>query len=367
MESPLVRVFGLVFLHVTVTSSHVLQGNNNKLKYIDNDIVKTIVVNQYGKGDYKTIQSAIDSVPSGNDHWIKIYVSKGIHNEKLIIPRDKRKIQMVGNQASETIVQYNNGGQAIDSATLLLRAEYFIAVNITFKNTYNEDKPMTQYRDIKVAPAVVLAADKAAFYGCAFYSIQDTIGDVAGRHFFQHCHIKGVIDFIWGGGQSIYQGCVIEVLGVTTLVEGVNENGGMIAGFITAQGRETEQDTSGFVFNGCSIVGVGKAFLGRAYRGYSRVIFSNTQMSNVVVTQGWDAWAYPKQVDKLTYAEVNCRGPGAKKEGRVAWEKNMSSQDVSYFTNRKTFIDKDGWIETLPPHPFSISSLSSDSDENSFG
>lgn len=97
------------------------------------------------------------------------------------------------------------------------------------------------------------------------------------------------------------QSCVIEVLGVTTLTKEENTerrkaNGGLIAGFITAQGRATEQDTSGFVFNKCSIVGVGKAFLGRAYRGYSRVLFCNTNMADVIVHQGWDSWGYQGQV-----------------------------------------------------------------------
>ncbi|ESQ29671.1 hypothetical protein EUTSA_v10023834mg, partial [Eutrema salsugineum] len=326
---------------------------------------KTIVVDHSGKGNFKTIQSAINSIPSGNSHWIKIFIKEGVYNEKVIIPKNKPKIQMEGNKASTTIIQYNDGGKASLSTTVRVSAEFFVAINITFKNTYNPDKPMIPYREIKVAPAVILAADKAAFFGCEFFSIQDTIGDLGGRHYFQKCHIKGGIDFIWGGGQSIYQNCVIDVLGViSTTAKEEEANKGLMAGFITAQGRETEQDTSGFVFNGCSITGVGKAFLGRAYRGYSRVIFYNTNMADVIVAQGWDSWSYPRQVDKLTYAEVNCKGPGAKKQGRVAWEKNLS--DVSYFTNVRTFLDKDGWMKTLPPHPFSFDSPSSDSDENSF-
>lgn len=72
-------------------------------------------------------------------------------------------------------------------------------------NTYNQDKPVTPLGEMKVAPAVVLAADKAAFFGCYFISIQDTVADLEGRHYFQQCHIKGAVDFIWGGGQSIYQ------------------------------------------------------------------------------------------------------------------------------------------------------------------
>ena len=49
------------------------------------------------------------------------------------------------------------------------------------------------------------------------------------------------------------------------------------------------------MFNKCVIKGTGKTFLGRAYRGYSRVVFYGTHMSNVVVPQGWDAWHYKGQ------------------------------------------------------------------------
>lgn len=60
-------------------------------------------------------------------------------------------------------------------------------------------------------------------------------------------------------------------------------------GYITAQGRENPQDSSGFMFKQCNIVGNGKAFLGRPWRDYARVLFYDTYMSNVVIPQGWEA------------------------------------------------------------------------------
>ncbi|EFH39063.1 predicted protein, partial [Arabidopsis lyrata subsp. lyrata] len=62
----------------------------------------------------------------------------------------------------------------------------------------------------------------------------------------------------------------------------------MLTGFITAKGRESEEDTSGFVFKNCEIKGSGKAFLGR-------VVFYETNMSSVIVHPGWDAWKYKGQ------------------------------------------------------------------------
>lgn len=63
-------------------------------------------------------------------------------------------------------------------------------------------------------------------------------------------------------------------------------------GFITAQGRKSAYEPTGFVFRRGIVSGTGQAFLGRAYGPYSRVIFHETTMSNVVDPNGWFAWYY---------------------------------------------------------------------------
>lgn len=65
-----------------------------------------------------------------------------------------------------------------------------------------------------------------------------------------------------------------------------------LVGYITAQGRSNPNDTSGFVFKNCNIIGNGQTFLGRPWRDYARVIFYDCSMSNVITPQGWDAWNY---------------------------------------------------------------------------
>lgn len=64
-------------------------------------------------------------------------------------------------------------------------------------------------------------------------------------------------------------------------------------GWVTANGRVTAADPTGFVFKNCKLVGSAKTFLGRAWSPYSRVIFYQTQMSDVVVPEGWDYWNDP--------------------------------------------------------------------------
>jgi pectinesterase len=42
-------------------------------------VARTIVVDPSGKGNFKTIQGAIDSIPENNNNWIKVQVNAGIY------------------------------------------------------------------------------------------------------------------------------------------------------------------------------------------------------------------------------------------------------------------------------------------------
>lgn len=63
----------IVLLYFSISKALECQLNNaNKFK-----VAHTIRVDQSGKGDFKTIQNAIDSIPSNNDKWIRILISPG--------------------------------------------------------------------------------------------------------------------------------------------------------------------------------------------------------------------------------------------------------------------------------------------------
>ncbi|KAL5654292.1 hypothetical protein ACJX0J_033611, partial [Zea mays] len=200
-------------------------------------------------------------------------------SEKVIVPQNKSFILLEGEGWQQTSIEWADhaGGDSTTAAspTFAAYSDDFMARDITFKNTYNGDG--------RIAPAVaaLAAGDRSSFYRCGFVSVQDTLSDLEGRHYYEGCYIEGAMDFIFGNGQSIFQGC--EIWTARTPVW---------PGFITAQGRMSEADSSGFVFKGCTVRGVTPAYLGRAWRRYARVIFFQTDMSGVVVSQGWDAWSY---------------------------------------------------------------------------
>ncbi|KAJ0079214.1 hypothetical protein Patl1_22430 [Pistacia atlantica] len=97
------------------------------------EIAKTITVDKWGKGDYTSVQKAIDSVPHHNTLWTRIHVKAGIYNEKVKIPLEKPYIILDGESRRTTVIQYNDAGECIASSTFQLFAENFMARRITFK------------------------------------------------------------------------------------------------------------------------------------------------------------------------------------------------------------------------------------------
>ncbi|XP_019179289.1 PREDICTED: probable pectinesterase 29 isoform X2 [Ipomoea nil] len=279
---------------------------------------------------FKTVQSAIDSVPSNNSHWVCISIKHAIYMEKITIPVDKQYIYLKGDGNKRASIVWGNSGSINSSPTFTSHADNIKVENLNFVSRAR----------VKQAVAAMVTGDRTAFYHCNFSGVQDTLLDAMGRHYFKHCIIEGAIDFIFGAGQSIFEECRI-VVNV-----GSSMGAGNI-GCITAQGRAGANDSNAFVFKNCNVTGNGKAILGRPWRGYARVIFFNSSLSDVILPQGWDSWFYTGSVNQLTFAEVKCYGPGSNTSNRVAWETQLSQEMADYFAN-SNFIDADKWISNQP-------------------
>ncbi|URD84038.1 pectinesterase [Musa troglodytarum] len=197
----------LLFFFIIFSSTSKLSGAAS--------IVRTIAVDPNHKGDFTSIQEAIDSIPNNNTHWIKIHVAAGVY-------------RFEGEGAHRTSIEWGDhspdrrghGGKA--TATFTSSASSFVAAGIAFKvgggfhhacvqikpslirtfllqNTYDGSV------NIRQALAAAISGDKSSFYNCSFIGFQDTLFDRKGRHYFKDCYIEGVMDFIFGNGQSIYE------------------------------------------------------------------------------------------------------------------------------------------------------------------
>ncbi|KAM3704596.1 hypothetical protein ACJW31_03G017500 [Castanea mollissima] len=293
----------------------------------------SILVDQSGKGHFKTVQEAIDSIPSNNNKWTIIHLNAGTYKEKVQIPKEKPYIILRGKSRDTTVIEYGDYGNSMESSTFKLFADNFMARGITFTNTY--DLGNDEAEKVTWAPAALIQADKASFFGCGFVGIQDTLADLTGRHYFKNCYIEGSVDFIWGYGQSLYENCELHVKAKSI---------GLGKAYITAQGREREQDTNGFVFKNCRVTGSGPAYLGRAYRSHARVVFYQSTFDNIIAPEGWDAWHDKGKEGESTFAEVDCQGPGANMSQRVKWLKTLSSEKLEQLVTPKLFIDQGNWL-----------------------
>ncbi|XP_047332018.1 probable pectinesterase 29 [Impatiens glandulifera] len=290
------------------------------------DFASTVTVDQSGGGKFKTIQDAINSVPDGNNKWFHIIISPGTYNEIVSIPLEKEYIFLEGTTLSKTIITSDIHSSS-DVATFTSSANNFVAKNIKFQNSYN----LHQKNNVEPAVAAIIRGDKSAFYNCEFIGYQDTLADFQGRHYYKSCSIEGGVDFIWGFGQSVFEDCKIHV--------NVEPN---FRGYITAQGRGSEQDSSGYVFLRCVVDGSGQVYLGRGYRASSRVVFIESTFSSVVIPAGWDAWHGEGHESGLTYIEAGCSGSGANSPQRVSWAKiEDSNRNISSLTELPTiFINR---------------------------
>ncbi|KAL5977595.1 putative pectinesterase 8 [Asimina triloba] len=205
-------------------------------------------------------------------------------SEKVNIPRTKPNITFQGLGMESTAIVWNDTANSAHgtffSGSVSVFANNFIAKNISFMNVAPIPKP----GDVGAqAVAIRIAGDQAAFWGCGFFGAQDTLHDDRGRHYFKECFIQGSIDFVFGDARSLYENCRLISM-AAPVAAGLK----LINGAVTAHGRTSNDENTGFVFANCSIGGTGRIWLGRAWRPFSRVVFAYTFMSDVIASDGWN-------------------------------------------------------------------------------
>lgn len=291
------------------------------------------VVDASGAGQYKTVQEAINAAPQlsrAGKTWT-IYVRAGIYRELVYVQREKRFVSLIGEDAATTKITYDLNANLLGpdgkiigtfrTPTVYIDTDDFTVENLTLENSAG---PVGQ------ALALRVDGDRVAFRHCRFLGFQDTILVNRGRHYFEDCHIAGAVDFIFGGATAWFERC--EILCVRD-------------GYITAASTPDFQP-HGFVFNHCKISGTSpevRTFLGRPWRGFSSVIWLNTEMSAVVRGEGWDNWKQPEREKTVRYAEFNSTGPGAKDEARVPWARKLSETEAKTLTVPNVLGGRDAW------------------------
>lgn len=290
-----------------------------------------------GTGQFKSVEEAVMSVPSGSkSNPVIIHIKPGVYHELIYIQNEKAYFRFFGDNATNTILTFglyasmtNVDGKPLGTfrtPSVTIDADNFSAENITFQNSAG---PVGQ------ALAIRVDGDRASFRHCRFLGWQDTILINRGRQYFEDCYIAGHVDFIFGAATAWFEKCHIHCLR---------------DGYITA--ASTPQDTPyGYVFDHCQITGEPgvKTFLGRPWRLYASVTYLNCDMSNVVRPEGWNDWKKREAHTTARYAEFKSSGAGADPATRVGWSKQLSVSEADRITVDKVLGGADSWDPIADP------------------
>ncbi|XP_010252431.1 PREDICTED: putative pectinesterase 63 [Nelumbo nucifera] len=294
---------------------------------------RVIKVRKNGAGDFRTVTEAISTIPAGNTKRTIVWIGPGVFEEKIKVNRSQPFVTFFALPKDKPTLVYHGTAKdygTVDSASVIVESDYFMAVNIIFKNSAPEPDGK---REGAQAVAMRISGDMAAFYGCSFIGFQDTLCDDKGRHFFKDCYIEGTVDYIFGNGKSIY---------LNTELHSVSNR----TAFITAQARERVDDDSGYSFIHCKITGNGETYLGRAWKDRGRVVYAYTYMGTHVKAEGWSNFGVASRDKTVFYGEYECKGPGAATKRRVPFVKLLTKQEAEPFLSL-TYIHGITWL--LPP------------------
>jgi pectinesterase len=276
-----------------------------------------------GKADFRSIQSALDAVSSNCKKKTIIKIKAGIYKEVVTIDATKNNVTLIGENKATTIITYNNhAGTKIENgdtlntwtcATVFVYGNDFHAEDITFQN----DAGYTAGQ----AVALRIEGNRASFKNCTMVGFQDVLflSGSGSKQYFSHCYIEGTTDFIFGASTALFDSCHMHS----------KKNS-----HVTAASTNSIIPY-GFVFKDCKLTAdsnINKVSLGRPWSPTASVTYLNCWMGNHIVPEGWSNWKNPNNELTARYAEFNSSGPGANKELRAKWSKQLTEEEASKYT-----------------------------------
>ena len=283
-----------------------------------------VVVAPDGSGNYRTVQAALDAVPLNNRAPITIFIKKGTYKEKLNLAKKQNYVKLVGEDAAETILAYDDyNGRATETtpepmgtseaASFRVFANDFSAENLTFANLAG---------NVGQAPAMWVYGDRARFQNCRFLGFRDTLYTYGygSRQYYRNCYIEGTTDFILGAATAWFEECTLFC-----------KKGGTC---ITA--ASTPDSVSyGYVFQQCKIIGeapTASYFLGRPWKPFAKTVLLNCELSDLVKPKGWDHWGKESNKQDAFFAEFKSTGVGALPKSRILWSRQLTPQQAAFYT-----------------------------------
>ena len=269
----------------------------------------------------------------------KIILAPGTYREKteIYVPG----IVIEGHSAQDTRIVWGDyakklDGNGVEYNTFRTYTAAVLAPDVTFRNITVENdamNPETKGQEV----ALTVCADGFTAENCRFLSTQDTVfcgplppdlierydgflkdplragGEM--RQIFRECLIAGNVDFIFGCGNALFEGCEIRS------VYDVRGHG------YTAAPAHTKEQEIGFVFSACRFtcedsVADSSIFLARPWRDFGKCSFIDCEYGRHISPEGFDKWNDTDRDKTARFAEY-----GNIPSGRVKWAREMTANE----------------------------------------
>ncbi len=156
------------------------------------------------------------------------------------------------------------------------------------------------------AAALCSEADFCEYVQCRFIGSQDTLYTGDNTHqYFKRCYIEGQTDFIFGGGDVLFENCELCWCGYSS-----GENGG----YLTAARNPLK---AGYVFYNCAltknlVTNVDAGYFGRPWGQNAKVAFINLKLfdTDLIEDAGWTKMS-ANTPEKAAFREYNTTFAGA--------------------------------------------------------
>ncbi|TDO52466.1 pectin methylesterase-like acyl-CoA thioesterase [Kribbella sp. VKM Ac-2527] len=312
-----------------------------------------------GRGDFCTVQGAIDFVAEGNKS--RIDVAPGLYRELVYVPQTKPGITIVGAGAGRTIIGYPNnnllngdyamGGVPIEQAYCPRRvlaqpdrfncwraamgvdADDFTLTDATVQN-------LTPYRGSQ-AEAFRGNGERIVLARVRILGYQDSLR-LQGKGFVTDSYIEGDVDFVWGTGGVFLQDSELKALHagyVNQVRNSDNGPGNIFVNVRLTRGPDAPDDS---------------VFLGRVELNRfptSQVVFIDSAMDAHVKKAGFQITnpndcAAAGQVRFWEYRSTDLSGRPLDTSARLACSRQLSDDEAAWLRDPSNVFG--GWQPVVP-------------------
>ncbi len=272
------------------------------------------------------LQKVFDRAEPGDT----LLFAPGIYRQKAMITTPQ--LTLIGSGRDRTVFIWDDYARKADEQgfALITFRTYTLAVaadHITIRDlTVCNDALQPESKGQEVALSVV--ADDFLMENCRLRSTQDTLftgplpEDLIERYtgflpealrrggamkqVFRGCLIEGTVDFIFGCGETLFDGCELKSLHDARSI-----------GFVAAPAHGWEQE-AGYVFRDCRFtcedgVAPGSVYLARPWRDAGLCRFESCSYGGHIAPEGFDKWSGTRRDETARFCEV------PEVPGRVSW------------------------------------------------